>query len=102
MAGLVLTAVWAFVAFPLIETRSITWIALAIGVGVSCVSVSYGPLAATFAELFDTNVLYSAVSFSYQIAAVVGGGVGPISYAFRYQATPAASISRTASRWSIR
>ena len=64
--------------FPLIETRSLLWITVAIGVGLCPVCLSYGPLAAMFSELFSTHVRYSAVSLSYQISAILGGGVGPI------------------------
>jgi MFS family permease len=78
MTGVLLMGVWAFMLFPLIETRSLLWISVAIGVGLCSVSLSYGPLAAMFAELFSTHVRYSAVSLSYQISAIVGGGVGPI------------------------
>ncbi len=78
MTGVVLMGVWAFILFPLIETRSLPWITVAIGVGLCSVALSYGPLAAMLAELFSTHVRYSAVSLTYQISAIVGGGLGPI------------------------
>lgn len=78
MTGPALMCVWAFVIFPLIETRSLLGITLAIGVGLCIVCVSYGPLAAMFAELFRTQHRYSAVSLAYQISSIVGGGFGPI------------------------
>jgi MFS family permease len=78
MTGVVLTAIWAFFLFPLIETRSLVWITVAIGVGIGSVALSHGPLAAMFAELFSTDVRYSAISLAYQLSAIVGGGVGPI------------------------
>ena len=78
MTGAVLMGVWAFVLFPVMDTRSLPWITVAIGVGLCCTGLSYGPLAAMFAELFDTRVRYSAISIAYQISAIIGGGVGPI------------------------
>jgi len=78
MTGVVLTGIWAFFLFPLIETRSLLWITVAIGMGSSTMLLSYGPLAAMFSELFTTRVRYSAVSLAYQTSAIVGGGVGPI------------------------
>ena len=78
MAGVALMGVWAFILFRLIETRSFLWITVAISVGLSLLSVTYGPLAAMFAELFRTRVRYSAVSLAYQIGAIVGGALAPI------------------------
>jgi MFS family permease len=78
MTGAALTGAWAFILFPLIETRSLLWITLAICVGSCLVSLMYGPLAAMFAELFSTRVRYSAVSLAFQTGAIVGGGLAPI------------------------
>jgi MFS family permease len=78
MAGVVLVGVWAFILFPMMETRSLFWITLGISVGLGFVSLSYGPLAALFAELFSTRVRYCAVSLAYQISALVGGAMAPI------------------------
>jgi MFS family permease len=78
MTGVILMGIWAFILFPLVETRSLLWISVAIGGGLCCVGLSYGPLAAMFAELFSTHVRYSAVSLAYQISAIIGGGLGPI------------------------
>jgi MFS family permease len=85
MTGPALMCVWAFVIFPLVETRSLLGITLAIGVGLCIVCVSYGPLAAMFAELFRTQHRYSAVSLAYQISSIVGGGFGPIIATAIYQ-----------------
>lgn len=78
MAGVLFMSIWAFALFPLIETRSLLWITVAIGVGVASLCLSNGPMAAMFAEQFSTQVRYSAISLSYQISATVGGGLGPI------------------------
>ena len=78
MTGALFMSVWAFILFPLIETRSLLWITVAIGVGIGSLCLSNGPLAAMFAEQFSTQVRYSAISLSYQISATVGGGLGPV------------------------
>jgi MFS family permease len=84
MTGAVLTGIWAFFLFPLIETRSLLWITVAVGIGTATMALSYGPLAAMFAELFSTHLRYSAVSLAYQLSAIVGGGLGPIIAAALY------------------
>jgi MFS family permease len=78
MLGVVLSGIWAFALFPMIETRSLAWIAAAISIGLGFGSMAYGPLAALLAELFDTRVRYCAVSLVYQISAIIGGALAPI------------------------
>jgi MFS family permease len=78
ITGVVLVGVWGFILFPMIETRSLLWITAAISIGLVFVSLSYGPLAAMFAELFNTGVRYCAVSLAYQISAIVGGALAPM------------------------
>jgi len=76
--GVVLIGVFAFVLFPLIDTRSFLWITFAMLVGQSIQALTYGPLAALFAELFATRVRYSAASVAYQLGAIAGGGFAPL------------------------
>jgi MFS family permease len=78
MAGVALMGIWSFVLFPLIETRSFMCITTAVLVGSCFNSLTYGPMAAMFAELFSTRVRCSAVSLAYQLGAIVGGGMAPI------------------------
>jgi MFS family permease len=78
MTGVTLLGGWAFAFFTLIETREFLWITVALAVSGAFNSVIYGPLAALFAELFDTRVRYSAMSLAYQFAAIAGGAVTPI------------------------
>jgi MFS family permease len=78
MTGVSLAALWAFAIFPLVETRSLPWITVAILVGLSLNSICYGPMAAMFTELFSTGIRCSAVSLAYQLGAIVGGGLAPI------------------------
>jgi MFS family permease len=78
MTGVLLSAFWAFAVFPLVETRSLLWIAVATSVGGCFNAITYGPLAALFSELFSTRVRYSAASLAYQLAAIIGGGPAPV------------------------
>jgi MFS family permease len=77
MAGAVLTGLWAFALFPLIDTGNIYLITLAIFGGLVFVGMQYGPQAAFFAELFSTHVRYSGASLGYQVGAILGGGLAP-------------------------
>ncbi|PKP71947.1 MAG: MFS transporter [Alphaproteobacteria bacterium HGW-Alphaproteobacteria-5] len=78
MIGAVLSGVWAFAFFPLIETGAPAAVFLAILVHLGFLSLMYGPQAALFAELFPPEVRYSGASIGYQLGAVVGGGFAPI------------------------
>jgi len=95
MTGVVLSAIWVFAIFPLVETRSLLWITVATTVGGWVNAISYGPLAALFSELFSTRVRYSAASLAYQLAAILGGGPAPVIAAAlfdRYHRNVAISI----------
>jgi MFS family permease len=63
--GMTLMAAWAFVLFALIETRSFLWIFVALTGAAATNNMMYGPLAALFAEHFETRVRYSAISLAY-------------------------------------
>ncbi|HKO84240.1 MAG TPA: MFS transporter [Actinomycetota bacterium] len=76
--GAVSAAVWAFVFFPLLSTRSPVVIVLATVVALVTHAAMYGPQAAFIAELFSTELRYSGASMGYQIAGVLGGGIAPL------------------------
>lgn len=77
MLGAVLTGVWAFALFPLIDTGSLWLMVLALSGGLMFVGMMYGPQAAFFTELFSTDVRYSAASLGYQGGAILGGAFAP-------------------------
>lgn len=77
MLGAVLTGVWAFALFPLIDTGSLWLMVLALSGGLIFVGMMYGPQAAFFTELFSTDVRYSAASLGYQGGAILGGAFAP-------------------------
>jgi metabolite-proton symporter len=78
MWGAVLSGLWGFAMFPLIQTGSPVAITAAIAVELVLISLMYGPQAALFAELFPVKVRYSGASLGYQIGSVFGGGFAPI------------------------
>ena len=78
IVGALLTGLWAFAIFPLIETGSPVAITAAITIELLLISLMYGPQAALFAELFPVEVRYSGASLGYQVGSVVGGGFAPI------------------------
>jgi metabolite-proton symporter len=78
LAGAVGAAVWVFVFFPLLDTRSAFFIVVAAVGGLLFHAAMYGPQAAFISELFSTRVRYSGASLGYQIAGVLGGALAPI------------------------
>ncbi len=78
LAGALGAAVWIFVFFPLLDTRSAFLIVVAAVGGLLFHAAMYGPQAAFISELFPTRVRYSGASIGYQIAGVLGGALAPI------------------------
>ena len=77
MTGAILTAIWAFAIFPLVDTGNFWLIVLAVTFGLSFLSMMYGPQAAFFTELFSTEVRYSGATLGYQLGAIAGGAFAP-------------------------
>ena len=78
MTGAALSAVFAFVLFPLLETRTLLGMSVGVAGALGLTSMMYGPQAALFGELFSTKVRYSGASLGYQIGAIFGGGFAPL------------------------
>jgi MHS family shikimate/dehydroshikimate transporter-like MFS transporter len=79
LAGAIVTTLWAFPFFGLMDTKSPALIALAVVVGLNFGhDLMYGPQAAYFSELFGTRVRYSGASLGYQLASVFAGGFAPL------------------------
>jgi MFS family permease len=75
----VLTAVHAFVVFPMVGSGSTLAVVLAFVIALTILrAATIGPLGALLAELFPTSSRYTGVSLAYQFAAVIGGGIGPL------------------------
>jgi MFS family permease len=86
LAGAILTAVWAFPLFWLMDTRTAWGLALALLGGQTALSMMYGPLAAFFAELFNARLRYSGASLGYQLGALFGGAISTLVATALYQA----------------
>ena len=77
MLGAVLSGLWAFLIFPLVDTGSFWLITLAVSGGMIFLAMMYGPQAAFFTELFSTEVRYSGATLGYQFGAIIGGAFAP-------------------------
>jgi MFS family permease len=64
--------VWGAVFFPLVNTTVPAIIFVAIVVARLCIAAIFGPQAALFSELFDTNIRYSGISVGYSISSIIG------------------------------
>jgi MFS family permease len=71
-------AIWSFVFFDLVGSRSEPKIILAVVVGLFLHALMYAPQAAFFSELFGTSVRYTGASVGYQLASIVAGALAPI------------------------
>jgi MFS family permease len=72
-----LLVLWSFVFFPLLDTRSLPLIAIALTVMLMLQGAYIGTQPAVFAELFPTRVRYSGVSLAMTIGTVAGGALAP-------------------------
>ena len=80
-AGVVVTIVWVFAFFALLDTRQPLLITLAIVVALIAHAMMYGPQAAFITEQFPTRVRFAGSSIGYTLAGIVGGGIAPAIFA---------------------
>ena len=66
--GAILTGIWGFILFPLIDTGDPMMIGFAITMGLLFLGMQYGPQAAYFTELFSTEVRYWALLWAIRSA----------------------------------
>lgn len=78
LVGTLAMAAWTFPFFPLLDTRSVPLMLLAVVVIAFGLGLTYGPQAAAYAELFPAAIRYSGVSFAYAFGAVLSGGFAPL------------------------
>jgi metabolite-proton symporter len=76
--GIVLTAIFAFPYFGLLNTKESALILVAIVLSLVFHDMQYGPQAALIAESFGTNLRYSGAGLGYQLASVIAGGPAPL------------------------
>ncbi len=77
MIGCVYVAVYGFIYFALLNTKSPTLIFIAIALSLLPVMTCYGPEAALIAESFTPRLRYSGTSLGYQLASIIAGGPSP-------------------------
>jgi MFS family permease len=78
MLGALLSSLWAFSLFPLLNTKSFGFIVLALCMGKLATTMMYVPTAALVTGMFDKSVRCTAASLSYQIGSIFGGGLAPL------------------------
>ncbi|MGA8411421.1 MAG: MFS transporter, partial [Xanthobacteraceae bacterium] len=69
--ALAFAIVWGAVFFPLVNTAIPAVVFAAILVARLCIAAIFGPQAALFSELFDTNIRYSGISVGYSISSII-------------------------------
>ncbi|CAL8899953.1 MFS transporter [Kocuria varians] len=76
--GAVLAIGWAFIAFPMFNTRNEWVILAAVVLGLVIHAFMYAGQPAIMAEMFPTRMRYSGVSLGYQVTSIVAGSLAPI------------------------
>ncbi len=76
--GCVVMAIFPFLYFGLLDTRSTGLVFLAIVIAMPLQDLQYGPQAAFIAESFPGSLRYSGASLGYQLASITAGGPAPI------------------------
>jgi MFS family permease len=78
MIGAVVTGIFGFVYFGMLNTGVTAIIFLAIVLSLIPHDMMYGPQAALIAESFTGRLRYSGSSLGYQLASVIAGGPAPL------------------------
>jgi MFS transporter, MHS family, shikimate and dehydroshikimate transport protein len=84
--GVVAIALFIFPSFAMMRSGSTTliWLSVVLGLGV-IYSAIYAPLAAFWAELFETRVRYTGIGSVYQFSGVYASGLTPLIGAWLIQ-----------------
>ena len=77
-AGVVLTGLYAFPYFALLDTRVGGLVILGMILGLIFHDMMYGPQAALISESFGTGVRYTGAGLGYQLASITAGGPAPL------------------------
>jgi MFS transporter, MHS family, shikimate and dehydroshikimate transport protein len=77
-ASCLFSVLFAFPLFWLLDTRDLTWVTIAIVLGINCGQmVGFGVGAPWYSELFPVRARYSGASLGFQIGAALSGGLTP-------------------------
>jgi metabolite-proton symporter len=82
--GAVVTGVFGFIYFGMVNTGIAVVIFLAIVLSLIPHDMMYGPQAALIAESFTGRLRYSGASLGYQLASVIAGGPAPLIATWLY------------------
>jgi MFS family permease len=80
IGGTIAAAIWPFVFFPLIGTRSFLALVIGVVVALAIHALLYGPQAALLTEQFSERLRYTGSSLAYTLAGVVGGAIAPVVF----------------------
>ena len=78
LIGFALQAVVAFPIFWLVSNGGLVGLYTALVLISTGLGLTYGPLAAWYAEIFPASIRFSGVSITYAIGAVFGGAFAPL------------------------
>jgi metabolite-proton symporter len=84
MIGAVVTGIFGFVYFGMVNTGSLVLIFIAIVISLIPHDMMYGPQAALIAESFTGRLRYSGSSLGYQLASIIAGGPAPLIATWLY------------------
>lgn len=76
--GYIWMFVWMIPLILLIDTGEVWLYTLGVVVLTLANGLTYGPIAAMYAELFPAKVRFSGISIAYALGAVVGGAFAPL------------------------
>jgi metabolite-proton symporter len=82
--GAIVTGVFGFVYFGMLNTGAAAIIFLAIVLSIVPHDMMYGPQAALIAENFTGRLRYSGSSLGYQLASIIAGGPAPLIATWLY------------------
>ena len=85
--GFIVQAIGVAVLFPLVDTGEVPKIYVALIFLSLGLGLSYGQIAALYAEFFPASVRASGASISYALGAILGGAFAPTIAASLYEAT---------------
>jgi MFS family permease len=76
--GVVLTGLYAFPYFALLDTKVPALVLLGMILGLVFHDMMYGPQAALISESFGTGIRYTGAGLGYQLASITAGGPAPL------------------------
>lgn len=76
--GIGLQIINSVLIVPLFSSGSLVWLTVSYVLTFAIHAFVLGPLTAVYVELFPTKNRYTGVSVTYQLASLLGGGLGPL------------------------